>query len=57
MNSTPHRIVFLTLALTGWAVAAAPTKAPINKYTNLWTNSPFHLQAAASRSHRNCESA
>lgn len=38
---TAHRILLLALALAGWAAAATPTKAPINKYTNLWKNSPF----------------
>jgi hypothetical protein len=27
--------------LTGWAVAQTPKKAPLSKYTTLWTNSPF----------------
>lgn len=35
------RILLLTLALTGWAVADLPKKAPIMKYVGLWTNSPF----------------
>ena len=35
------RIVLLALALTGWAAADLPKKAPITKYTVLWTNSPF----------------
>lgn len=35
------RIVLLAFALTGWAAADLPKKAPITKYTVLWTNSPF----------------
>jgi hypothetical protein len=37
------RIILLAPALAGWAVAAAdlPRKAPLSKYTVLWTNSPF----------------
>lgn len=40
---TPSRILLLNLALTltVWAVADLPKKAPITKYTGLWTNSPF----------------
>ncbi len=40
---TPSRILLLTLALTltVWAVADLPKKAPLTKYTGLWTNSPF----------------
>lgn len=33
--------VLLLLALTGLAEAALPKKAPISRYTSLWTNSPF----------------
>ncbi len=40
MKSTP-RILLVALALTGWAVADLPKKAPISKYTRLWTESPF----------------
>ena len=40
MHSAP-RILLLALALTGWAAADLPRKAPITKYTGLWTNSPF----------------
>lgn len=40
MKSTPH-ILFIFVALTGWAVADLPKKAPITKYTRLWTESPF----------------
>lgn len=36
-----HRILLLALALTGWAAADLPRKAPITKYTRLWTDSPF----------------
>lgn len=36
------RILLLAPALTGWAVADdLPRKAPVGKYTGLWTNSPF----------------
>lgn len=35
------RTLLLCLALTGWAVAELPKKAPISRYTGLWTNSPF----------------
>lgn len=40
---TSSRILLLNLALTltVWAVADLPKKAPITKYTGLWTNSPF----------------
>lgn len=40
MQSTPS-ILLIALALTGWAVADLPKKAPISKYTRLWTDSPF----------------
>jgi hypothetical protein len=40
MKSAPH-ILFVILALTGWAVADLPKKAPKSKYTRLWTDSPF----------------
>jgi hypothetical protein len=33
--------VLLLLALTGLAAADLPKKAPISRYTSLWTNSPF----------------
>ena len=33
--------VLLLLALTGVAEADLPKKAPISRYTSLWTNSPF----------------
>lgn len=32
---------FLLLALTGGALADVPKKAPLTRYTNLYTNSPF----------------
>lgn len=35
------RILLVSLALAGWAVADLPKKAPITKYSGLWTNSPF----------------
>jgi hypothetical protein len=35
------RILLLAPAITGWAMADLPRKAPIGKYTGLWTNSPF----------------
>jgi hypothetical protein len=40
MSSAP-RILLLALALSGWAAADLPKKAPITKYTRLWTDSPF----------------
>jgi len=40
MKSTP-RVLLIALALTGWVVADLPKKAPISKYTRLWTESPF----------------
>lgn len=33
--------IFLLLALTGWACADLPKKAPISRYATLWNNSPF----------------
>lgn len=35
------RILLLALAITGGAAADLPKKAPNNKYTRLWTDSPF----------------
>ena len=35
------RILLLSPAFVGWAAADLPKKAPITKYTGLWTNSPF----------------
>lgn len=35
------RILIIALALTGWAVADLPKKAPKSKYTRLWMDSPF----------------
>lgn len=35
------RILLVALALTGWVAADLPRKAPITKYTRLWTDSPF----------------
>lgn len=35
------RMLLLALALAGWAAADLPKKAPITKYTRLWTDSPF----------------
>jgi hypothetical protein len=35
------RVLLTTLALTAWAAADLPKKAPITKYIGLWTNSPF----------------
>lgn len=35
------RILLFTPVLIGWAAADLPRKAPITKYTGLWTNSPF----------------
>ena len=40
MNAA-SRILLLSLAATGWAMADLPKKSPISKYTGLWTNSPF----------------
>lgn len=40
MKSAP-RILFIFLALSAWAAADLPKKAPISKYTRLWTESPF----------------
>lgn len=40
MSAAP-RIFLLTLALAGGVVADMPKKAPIAKYTRLWTDSPF----------------
>jgi len=40
------RILLLTPALIGWAAADLPRKAPITKYTGLWTNSPFTSKPA-----------
>lgn len=34
-------ILSCLVLLTGWAVAQTPKKAPLSKYTTLWTNSPF----------------
>lgn len=37
-----HRVLFLaSLALAGAAAAETPKKAPLSKYTRLWTDSPF----------------
>lgn len=33
--------ILILLALTGWAAADLPKKAPITNYTRLWTESPF----------------
>ena len=33
--------ILILLALTGWAAADLPKKAPISKYSRLWTESPF----------------
>ena len=35
------RILLLCLALTAWAAAELPKKAPISRYAGLWSNSPF----------------
>lgn len=40
MTSAPC-ILLTALALTGWAAAELPRKAPLTKYTRLWTDSPF----------------
>lgn len=39
--SAASRILLVALALTGWVAADLPRKAPITKYTRLWTDSPF----------------
>lgn len=41
MKSPLSNPVLLLLALTGLAAADLPKKAPISRYTSLWTNSPF----------------
>lgn len=41
MKSPVSNPVFLLLALAGVAAADLPKKAPISRYTSLWTNSPF----------------
>jgi hypothetical protein len=35
------RILLLAPALAGWAAADLPRKAPLTRYTRLWTDSPF----------------
>jgi len=40
MKTTP-RILLLTLAVAGWAVAKPPVKPAPSAYSSLWTNSPF----------------
>ena len=40
MKTVP-RILLSTLAIVSCATAELPKKAPITKYTGLWTNSPF----------------
>lgn len=37
----PLRILLLSSAIVGCVAAELPRKAPITKYTGLWTNSPF----------------
>ena len=41
MKSPLSNPVLLLLALAGLAAADLPKKAPISRYTSLWTNSPF----------------
>jgi hypothetical protein len=41
LKSPLSNSVLLLLALTGLATADLPKKAPISRYTSLWTNSPF----------------
>lgn len=41
MKFPVSRPVLLLLALTGVVAADLPKKAPISRYTSLWTNSPF----------------
>ena len=38
---TAPRVFLLTLALTSWAAADLPKKAPLTKYAGLMNNSPF----------------
>jgi hypothetical protein len=40
MNAASHTLL-LALALAGAAAADLPKKAPLTKYTRLWTDSPF----------------
>ena len=40
MNTT-IQVIIATLALVGWAAADLPRKAPLTKYSRLWTDSPF----------------
>lgn len=40
MKSVP-RMFLITLAITGWAVAAKPARPGLTKYSSLWSNSPF----------------
>ncbi len=41
MKSLVFNPVLLLLALTGVAAADLPKKAPLSRYSSLWTNSPF----------------
>jgi hypothetical protein len=41
MKSPVSKSVFLLLALAGVAAADLPKKAPISRYSGLWSNSPF----------------
>jgi hypothetical protein len=41
LKSLVFNPVLLLLALTGVAAADLPKKAPLSRYVNLWTNSPF----------------
>jgi hypothetical protein len=41
LKSLVFNPVLLLLALTGVAAADLPKKAPLSRYTSLWTNSPF----------------
>lgn len=38
---TSYSMAFVLLVLAGWVAADLPRKAPLTKYQNLWSNSPF----------------
>jgi hypothetical protein len=38
---TISRTLLISLAFIGWAAADLPKKAPLTKYSRLWTDSPF----------------
>ncbi|NJM38004.1 MAG: hypothetical protein HC845_09205, partial [Akkermansiaceae bacterium] len=41
MKTPTSTSVFLLLAITGLAMGDVPKKAPLSRYTKLWTDSPF----------------